>query len=94
MDVDCDGVQKGPVNDTRCGSSTDTQSITAFADTVASYGTGQKDLDAKIHPYVVFGNSGSKEGWATFDPEKYGIEPLSLIAVVCGDRLVWSPSFL
>lgn len=88
MDIDCDGTQGGPADDGRCGSSDDTQSQTSFKDTVASYGKGPDDLDAKIHPYVVFGNVGSKENWATFNPEDHGIKPLSLMAVVCGDKLV------
>lgn len=88
MDIDCDGTQGGRADDGRCGSSSDTQSQTSFKDTVAGYGKGVKDLDAKIHPYVVFGNTGTKSGYANFDPESHGIEPLSVMAVVCGDKLV------
>lgn len=88
-DIDCDGVQNGPpVDDTRCGSSDDTQAITSFQDIVAGYKKGIEDLNAKIHPYVVFGNSGEKPGWKTFDPTKHGVQPLSVMAVVCGDKLV------
>ncbi|KAK3934971.1 family 75 glycoside hydrolase [Diplogelasinospora grovesii] len=89
MDIDCDGAQGGPADDGRCGSSGDTQSITAFQDVVAGYNKGINDLNANVHPYVVFGNSGSKPGWKTFDPQAYGIEPLSLMAVVCGDKLIY-----
>ncbi|POR38915.1 Endo-chitosanase [Tolypocladium paradoxum] len=89
MDIDCDGVQKGPADDGRCGSSGDTQSQTSFKDIVKSYGTGQKDLDANAHPYVVFGNDGSKPGWHKFNPRQYGIEPLSVMAVVCGNKLIY-----
>ncbi|KAI1082702.1 glycoside hydrolase family 75 protein [Whalleya microplaca] len=89
MDIDCDGTQGSAADDGRCGNSGDTQSITSFADTVAGYNQGIKDLDANIHPYVVFGNSGSKNGYKTFDPTKYGIKPLSVMAVVCGDQLVY-----
>ncbi|KAH7171341.1 family 75 glycoside hydrolase [Dactylonectria macrodidyma] len=89
MDIDCDGIQGGPADDGRCGSSGDTQSMTSFMDTVAGYGTGQEDLDANVHPYVVFGNTGTKSGWATFDPQEHGIEPLSVMAVVCGDKLIY-----
>lgn len=92
MDIDCDGIQDGPADDGRCGSSGDTQSQTSFMDTVAGYGTGQEDLDANAHPYVVFGNVGSKSDWATFDPQEYGIEPLSIMAAVCGDKLVRLPN--
>lgn len=88
MDIDCDGIQGGPADDGRCGSSGDTQSQTSFQDTVRSYGQGQRDLDANVHPYVVFGNEGSRAGYVTFNPQDYGIKPLSLMAVVCGDKLV------
>jgi chitosanase len=57
--------------------------MTAFMDTVQQYGIS--DLDANIHPYVVFGNSGSSP---TFDPQQYGMEPLSVMAVVCNNQLV------
>jgi hypothetical protein len=91
MDIDCDGAQGGPADDGRCGNSDDTQDITAFADTVKAYKKGISDLNANVHPYVVFGNSGSKAGYKTFDPQQYGVEPLSVMAVVCGDQLVCSP---
>ncbi|KAM5354297.1 hypothetical protein ACJ41O_000947 [Fusarium nematophilum] len=93
MDIDCDGIQGGPADDGRCGSSGDTQSITSFQDTIEKYGTGQKDLDANAHSYIVFGNEGSKPDWPTFDPEEYGVRPLSVMAVVCNNKLfygVWA----
>lgn len=94
MDVDCDGVQGSPADDGRCGSSGDTQSVTSFADTVRGYGkAGVRDLDANVHPYVVFGNVGSRPGYANFNPRSYGVEPLSVVAVVCGDKLVSSFSY-
>ncbi|KAI0377694.1 glycoside hydrolase family 75 protein [Hypomontagnella monticulosa] len=89
MDIDCDGTQGSAADDGRCGKSDDTQSITSFADTVRGYGKGVRDLDANIHPYVVFGNVGSKPGFKEFDPQKHGIEPLSVMAVVCGDKLIY-----
>jgi hypothetical protein len=89
MDIDCDGTQHGPGDDGRCGSSSDTQSETSFKDTVAGYGKGVKDLNAFVHPYVVFGNVGSKAGYTVFDPEKNGIKALSIMAVVCGDQMVF-----
>jgi Fungal chitosanase of glycosyl hydrolase group 75 len=88
MDIDCDGDQADPNNDGRCESSGDTQDETAFQDTVQSYGIPA--LDAYIHPYVVFGNEGSYS--PTFNPRDYGVEPLSVMAVVCGDQLVRTPS--
>ncbi|KAK6081981.1 hypothetical protein SCUP515_02760 [Seiridium cupressi] len=84
MDIDCDGTQGGAGDDGRCGSSSDTQSQTSFEDTVAAYNKGIKDLNANVHPYVVFGNTGKKPGYANFDPQSHGIEPLSLMAVIYG----------
>lgn len=90
MDIDCDGIQGGPGNDRRCGYSADTQSQTSFQDAVAGYKKGVSDLNPYVHPYVVFGNVGTKSGFANFDPQSHGVEPLSLMAVVCGDKLVSS----
>ncbi|KAI0139033.1 glycoside hydrolase family 75 protein [Hypoxylon sp. NC0597] len=89
MDIDCDGTQGSAADDGRCGNSGDTQSITSFADTVRGYGKGVRDLDANIHPYVVFGNVGSKAGFTEFNPQDHGVEPLSVMAVVCGDKLIY-----
>lgn len=91
MDVDCDGVQGGPADDGRCtkARSPDYQSKTAFQRIITRYGVGIQDLNAYVHPYVVFGNTGNKPGWRTFDPTKFGVRPLSVVAVVCGDRLVY-----
>jgi hypothetical protein len=88
MDIDCDGEQGGPEDDGRCGASRDTQSVTSFADIVSSYRKGIDDLNANVHPYVVFGNVGSRAGFANFNPRQYGIEPLSVMAVVCNNQLV------
>ncbi|KAJ2969536.1 hypothetical protein NQ176_g8611 [Zarea fungicola] len=87
MDIDCDGHQSEGNGD--CQSSGDTQGQTTFSDTVASYGKGIDDVDAYIHSYVVLGNQGSKDGYVEFDPQSVGIEPLSLVAVVCGDQLIY-----
>ncbi|KAL2129771.1 hypothetical protein VTI74DRAFT_7323 [Chaetomium olivicolor] len=89
MDIDCDGEQNGRGDDGRCGNSGDTQGHTAFEDVVKGYKKGIKDLNAFIHPYVVFGNEGSKSGWKTFNPKKYNIEPLSVMAVVCNNKLIY-----
>ena len=83
MDIDCDGKQSGH-NDGRCGNSADTQSETRWVDEVRKFGIS--DLDANIHPYVVFGNEGNYS--PTFDPRKFGVKPLSVMAVVCNDQLV------
>lgn len=89
MDIDCDGILSKKHGD--CDSSDDTQPQTRFVDKVQGYGKGLKDLDAYVHGYVVLGNEGSKHGYIEFNPQSYGIEPLSVVAVVCGDKMVCSP---
>ncbi|KAK5989202.1 Endo-chitosanase [Cladobotryum mycophilum] len=88
IDTDCDGVQDGPADDGRCKSSTDTQTQTSFDDIAKQYGID--GIDPFIHGYVVFGNEADgRKGWPTFDPQAHGVEPLSLMAVVCGDKLIY-----
>lgn len=91
MDIDCDGGQGGPQDDGRCSysRSPDYQDTSAFQNTIARYRAGINDLNAYVHPYVVFGNTGSKSGWRTYDPTSSGVQPLSVMAVVCGDKLIY-----
>lgn len=94
MDVDCDGLQNGPGDDGRCGSSGDTQSQTSWDDTVAGYKKGVGKLNAYVHPYVVFGNvcdGKCESGYTVYDPTKAGVEPLSLMVVVCNNQMVCTP---
>jgi chitosanase len=42
-----------------------------------------KDLNAHHHPYVVFGNTSPN-----FDATEHGIEPLSVMAVVCNGQVI------
>lgn len=90
MDIDCDGALGQGNGD--CESSRDTQSQTTFGGTVKSYNKGIKDLNAYVHSYVVLGNEGSTNGYVNFNPQSYGIEPLSIVAVVCGDKMVCLPN--
>ncbi|KAF9895164.1 hypothetical protein FE257_000066 [Aspergillus nanangensis] len=78
MDIDCDGANNAAGV---CGDDQSGQSQTAFVEDVAQYGIA--DLDAHIHPYVVFGNQD------IFDPQQYGMEPLSVMAVVCNRKLFY-----
>lgn len=80
MDVDCDGADNGAG---ACSNDPSGQGQTAFKDEVSQYGIS--DLNANIHPYVVFGNDGSSP---SFDPKKYGMQPLGVMAVVCNGQLV------
>ena len=81
-DIDCDGDQQNA--DPRCLGSSDTQPATAFRRQVQRL-SNITDLNASIHPYVVLGNVGD----VTFDPRDHGIEPLSVVAVVCGGQLIY-----
>jgi len=42
----------------------------------------------KSTPMSSLGNTGEKQGWKIFNPQEYGIMPLSVIAVVCREKLV------
>ncbi|RBA18793.1 chitosanase [Fusarium proliferatum] len=75
MDIDCDGANN---HAGACSNDPSGQGETAFKDTVKNYGI--PDLDANVHPYVVFGNDGASP---SFDPQQHGIKPLSVMAVVC-----------
>jgi len=80
MDVDCDGADNGARG---CSNDPSGQGTTAFKDKVSKYGIS--DLNANVHPYVVFGNEGASP---SFEPKDHGMEPLSVMAVVCGGKLV------
>lgn len=80
MDIDCDGANK---SGGKCSNDPSGQGQTAFKDTVKTYGIS--DLDANIHPYVVFGNEGSSP---SFNPQAKGMKPLSVVAVVCNSQVV------
>ncbi|RAH73798.1 glycoside hydrolase family 75 protein [Aspergillus aculeatinus CBS 121060] len=75
MDVDCDGVSPTSGG---CRNDPSKQGQTAFHDQFRQYDIG--DLNAFVHPYVVFGNT-------NFDPQQYGMQQLSVMAVVCGGQL-------
>lgn len=80
LDIDCDGANNSAG---ACANDPSGQSETAFKDTVKTFGIS--DLDANIHPYVVFGNSGSSP---SFNPQSSGMQPLSVMAVVCNNQVV------
>jgi hypothetical protein len=77
MDVDCDG-SDDKVGD--CSNDPTGFGETAFKDTVQSYGIS--DLNANIHPYVVFNEP------PFFNAEQHGMKPLSVMAVVCNNQVV------
>lgn len=89
MDIDCDGnIEKN--NDGRCDNAHDIHSRTAFKSYVSAYSNGVPDLNPFVHDYVVFGNTNAanRPDWPTFDPRDQGMKPLSVMAVVCGNKLV------
>lgn len=82
MDIDCDGQSLQP-NSGRCGHNPTDQSVTAMRDALQAYQVaGITDLNTYIHPYVVFGNSGTNPHNVVFDPQSVGILPLSIILIV------------
>ncbi|GKZ26241.1 hypothetical protein AbraIFM66951_004429 [Aspergillus brasiliensis] len=74
MDIDCDGANSHGGN---CGYDESIQDQTSFKDIIVSSGYGIPDLDANIHPYVVFGNT-------DYDPQRDGMWPLSVMGVFYG----------
>ncbi|KAI2611598.1 glycoside hydrolase family 75 protein [Hypoxylon fragiforme] len=88
MDVDCDGAITQN-DDGRCGNAHSTRSTTAMRRFVSAYENGVVDLNPFVHDYVVFGNTGDSPGWSTFDPRDYGMLPLSVMAVVCNNSVVY-----
>lgn len=76
MDIDCDGKNSKGGD---CGADVTGQDQTAFKGQLKQFGIDE--LDANVHPYVVFGNT-------NFDPQQYGMEPLSVMAVVCNNQVV------
>lgn len=54
--------------------------MTSFMNELPAFGI--PDLDANIHSYVVLGTD-------NFDPKSFGIQSLSVVAVVCGNKMVF-----
>jgi len=88
MDIDCDGQWGGPADDGRCANDGSHLPITAFQWILEGYNAGITEFNPYVHPYVVFGNFGDADGYTTFDPQTLGIKPLSVMAVVCNNKLV------
>ncbi|KAL3959742.1 hypothetical protein ACCO45_004859 [Purpureocillium lilacinum] len=81
LDIDCDGANNSAGD---CANDPSGQGQTSFVDTVKNYGIS--DLDANLHPYVVFGNEGASP---SFNPQDHGIKPLSVMAVVCNNQVFY-----
>ncbi|GJN66072.1 hypothetical protein PLIIFM63780_003541 [Purpureocillium lilacinum] len=81
LDIDCDGANNSAGE---CANDPSGQGQTAFKDDVKKYGI--PDLDANLHPYVVFGN---EEHSPSFDPEAHGMERLSVMAIVCNNQVFY-----
>ncbi|KAH2766674.1 hypothetical protein KXW10_008068 [Aspergillus fumigatus] len=79
MDIDCDGANNSAG---KCANDPSGQGETAFKSDVKKFGIS--DLDANIHPYVVFGN---EDHSPKFKPQSHGMQPLSVMAVVCNGQL-------
>ncbi|KAI5478040.1 beta dna polymerase [Pseudohyphozyma bogoriensis] len=74
MDVDCDG---GSTSDNACSNDPSHQSDTAFQDSSGN------NIDAVNVPYVVIDQDDY------FDPSKFGVQDLAVVAVVCNGKLTW-----
>jgi chitosanase len=79
MDIDCDGANNSAG---KCANDPSGQGQTAFKSDVKKFGIS--DLNANVHPYVVFGN---EEHSPSFSPQSHGMQPLSVVAVVCNGQL-------
>ena len=93
MDIYCDGLQDG--GNGRCNG--DNQDITSFQDQVQEYSSLTNyvdDLNPNYIPYFVLGNecdggdSKCPRDYSAFHTEKFGVQPLSVMAVVCNGQLV------
>ncbi|KAL1961217.1 hypothetical protein VTO42DRAFT_3163 [Malbranchea cinnamomea] len=82
MDISCDG-EDNLAGD--CANDGSGESQTAFKHLVQEYGIS--DLNPNKHTFVVLGNAGGNPHWMPDDGA--GVEPLSLVAVVCNDRLIY-----
>ncbi|OBT90433.1 hypothetical protein VE02_00764 [Pseudogymnoascus sp. 03VT05] len=83
MDIDCDGANR---SGGKCANDPTGQGQTAFQSEIQALNVGIDDLDSNLHPYVVFGNEGRSP---SFDPRKHGMEPLSVMAVVCNNQVFY-----
>ncbi|KAL3488387.1 fungal chitosanase of glycosyl hydrolase group 75-domain-containing protein [Aspergillus germanicus] len=86
--VNRNGTNPNP-SDTRCTGFPNTQPQTSFRSTLQSEGYGIPDLNPTIHPDIVLGNTGSQPCSRTFDPRTADIQPLSIVAVVCNNALIY-----
>lgn len=87
LDIDCDGLSpKGG----DCYNDPSPQNQMAFGWKAEELSGGAiTELDAKVHPYMVFGNEGLKP---VFNPRDFGMPPLGVMAVVCNHQVhygVW-----
>lgn len=87
MDVDCDGANR---TGGKCANDNSGQDTTAFKAEVGQLNAGITDLDANLHPYIVFGN---EDHSPSFRPQEHGMVPLSVMAVVCNNKLVSNLDF-
>ena len=76
MYVDCDGANR---TGGKCVNDPSGQGKTAFQYQVAQLNAGIDDLNANLHPYVVFGNELDSP---SFDPSNHGMVPLTVMAIV------------
>jgi chitosanase len=89
MDIDCDGAGKGQGG---CSNGQSGLGETSFQSQLQDLTKGAvKDLDSNKHTFVVLSNfvtiDASGDTRKPFDIESVGVEPLSIVAIVCGDQM-------
>lgn len=92
LTIDCNGIRDGPDDTGLCDRlyRGPTRS-TAFQSRMKADGFPAKDLNPYFHPYVALGDFRDirrREEYVHFDPQDQVVEPLSIVAVVCNDKLV------
>lgn len=96
MDTDCDGIKDDSTGQCDYSNDDDIQYQTSYGYMAHDqWGMDDADLTAEKHSYVVFGNTndGGSSDHPEFDPSAHGIQPMSVMAVVCNKQLyygVWA----
>ncbi|KAK8117241.1 Endo-chitosanase [Apiospora kogelbergensis] len=93
LTIDCNGIRDGPDDTGLCDRlyRGPTRS-TAFQSRMKADGFPAKDLNPYFHPYVALGDFRDirrREEYVHFDPQDQVVEPLSIVAVVCNDKLIF-----
>ncbi|KAK8084512.1 hypothetical protein PG997_005783 [Apiospora hydei] len=94
LTIDCNGTRGGPEDTGLCDRLYhEPAKSTAFQYLLKGSGIPVKDLNTYFHPYVALGDFGagqrSNSDFVEFDPQDEVVEPLSLVAVVCNEKMFY-----